>query len=47
MNIAYKGLTEKTQAAAYQAMGMVMEQIEVRIASFTMKPYDDRDVWIP
>jgi A nuclease family of the HNH/ENDO VII superfamily with conserved AHH len=47
MTRAYKNLKVKTQAAAFVAIGEVMDEIESRIANGTLKLYKDRDVWIP
>ena len=47
MDDAYKQLIEKTQAAADKAMGKVMAEIERGIADGNLKPYNDKEVWIP
>lgn len=44
---AYATLAAKTQPEAHAAIGKVMANIEDRIAAGTLKPYKDRDVWIP
>ena len=47
MNDAYRNLSIKDQATADKAMGEVMAQIEKDIASGSLRPYDDKEVWIP
>ncbi len=44
---AYVNLATKARPEAYEAIGKVMATLESRIAAGTLKPYKDRDVWIP
>jgi Domain of unknown function (DUF4157)/A nuclease family of the HNH/ENDO VII superfamily with conserved AHH len=47
MNQAYTNLSSKDQATAHEAMSKVMSEIERDIANGSLKPYDDKEVWIP
>ncbi len=47
LNIAYGRLAQKTKVDANQAIGEVMDDIAKDIASGALRPYDDKDVWIP
>ena len=47
MHVAYNGQKETTQRDADKAMASVMAEIERSIGNGSLKPYEDREVWIP